>query len=239
MSVEKIMGTKGPLLFSYRESDMRAAMDLLVLVPDQKRALFMAERMRVDFVYHTAALEGNPFTFPEVKTLLDGVTVGGHKLSDSEQVLNLNRALSHVIRLVKEGAFQIDAPTACGIQGIVAREEALTWGVLSDLAAVFARGAETLHNVQDPILRAMLVFLWGSLNQFFYDGNKRTSRFLANGTLLAAGFPPLMILAKDQLSYNQIMTRFYDSQEATEALNWLYDYYRERISGFGFDKTPV
>ena len=105
---------------------MQAAKKRLSLVPDQRRALLMAEKWRVDFVFNTVALEGNPFTFPEVKTLLDGITVGGHKLSDAEQVLNLNRALSHVIALVKDKRFRIGAPTACAIQGIVAREEALT-----------------------------------------------------------------------------------------------------------------
>ena len=46
-----------------------------------------------------------------------------------------------------------------------------------------------------------------------------------------------MTLAKDQLSYNQVMTRFYNTQDGTEALNWFYDYYRERVAGFGFDNT--
>ncbi len=217
-----------PLQFTYNTAEISQAQSRLALVADHRRALFMAERMRVDFVFHTVALEGNPFTFPEVKTLLDGVTVGGHKLSDSEQVLNLNRALTHVIELVKKSVFQINAETACGIQGIVAREEALKWGAFRDgmvslagtaylppapdkLPSLFDQGARHLNAVEDPVLRALLVFLWGSLNQFFYDGNRRTSRFLAIGSLMTAGFPPLMILAKDQLVYNQTMTRFYDT----------------------------
>lgn len=252
MTVDTVMADKGPLQFSYRLDDIQFEKNQLSLVADQKRALFTAERMRVDFVYHTAALEGNPFTYPEVKTLLDGITVGGHKLSDSEQVLNLNRALSHVISLVKDKTFTIDAKTACEIQGIVARDEALTWGVFrngvvylggtnyvppaaSELPALFERGQVAINAIDDPILRAFLVFLWGSLNQFFHDGNKRTSRFLAIGTLLTTGLPPLMILAKDQLAYNQVMTRFYDTQDATEVLNWLYSYYRERTINLGFD----
>jgi Fic family protein len=252
MTVESPIATKGPLLFLYRNGDIQAARDRLNLVPDQRRALFFAEKSRVDFVYNTVALEGNPITFSEVKTLLEGVTVGGRKLSDAEQVLNLNRALSHVITLVKTKNFRIDASTACAIQGIVAREEALEWGIFrsgyvgiegteyrppeaNELPKVFANGESVINAIEDPIFRAFMTFLWGSLNQFFYDGNKRTSRFLANGTLMTAGFPPIMILAKDQLAYHQVMTRFCDTQEATEALNWLYDYYRERITGFGFD----
>lgn len=34
-----------------------------------------------------AALEGNPFTYAEVQTLLEGITVGGHKLADADQIL--------------------------------------------------------------------------------------------------------------------------------------------------------
>ena len=240
------------LRLQYDAVRVAAARDKLHLKPDAARALFMAEKMRPDFVYHTAALEGNPFTFPEVKTLIEGITVGGHKQSDAEQVLNLTLALTHVMGLVKADAFKIDAATACAIQGIVAKREALKWGEFrdgavfiagtsyqppkpADLPLVFAQGEAVINAESDPIFRAFLVFLWGSLNQFFYDGNKRTSRFLAIGTLLTAGYPPLLILAKDQLIYNQVMTRFYDSQDATEALEWLYGYYFERVTGFGFD----
>lgn len=242
--------SKQPLQFD--TAAVSTARAKLAFKPDRARALFMAEKMRPDFVYHTAALEGNPFTFPEVKTLIEGITVGGHKQSDAEQVLNLNQALTYVLGLVKAGTFRIDAATACAIQGIVARHEALKWGEFrdgtvfiagtsyqppkpADLPLVFAQGEAAINVEADPIFRAFLVFLWGSLNQFFYDGNKRTSRFLAIGTLLTAGYPPLLILAKDQLIYNQVMTRFYDSQDATEALEWLYGYYFERVTGFGFD----
>ncbi|MES2262002.1 MAG: Fic family protein [Pseudomonadota bacterium] len=254
MSIDAILSSKGPLLFCCDLSAIAEERRQLQLVPDQKRALFLAEKGRTDFVYNTAALEGNPFTYPEIQTLIDGITVGGHKVSDEEQVLNLNQALSYVMGLVKQGTFRLDEETACAIQGIVARNEALTWGKFrdgkvniggtdyappnaADRPGIFATGKKILSAEPDPIIRAFLVFLWGSLNQFFYDGNKRTSRFLANGTLLTAGFPPLMIFVKDQLTYNQVMTRFYDTQDATEALGWLYRYYREKITGFGFDQN--
>lgn len=252
-SIREVLSRKGGLLFSYDRDRVEEAAASLSLVPDQRRALFFAEKSRADFVFNTAALEGNPFTFPEVKTLLDGITVGGHKLSDADQVLNLNRGLSYLIGLVKAGTFRIDAETACAINGIVARDEALEWGQFrsgqvsiggtdymppkaGDLPAIFDSGKTELNREPDPIRRAFLAFLWGSLNQFFYDGNKRTARFLASGTLLVEGYPPFVVLAKDQLAYNQVMTRFYDSQDATEALQWLFGYYAERVRGFGFDK---
>ena len=35
--------------------------------------------MLPEYVWDAGVLEGNPFTFPVVKTLLEGVTVGGAK----------------------------------------------------------------------------------------------------------------------------------------------------------------
>ncbi len=242
------------LLFGYDPAEASAARARIRIVPDKARALYVAERSRVDFVYNTAALEGNPFTFPEVKTLLDGITVGGHKLSDAEQVLRLNAALTYVIGLVRADSFELTADTAQTIQGIVAKDEALKWGMFRDslvfiqgtdyqvppadqLPAIFERGRLALEQIEDPIHRAFLVFLWGSLVQFFYDGNKRTSRFLCNGILMKSGYPPMMISAKDQLAYNQTMARFYDSQDATEALEWFYGLYAQRIEQFGFEPS--
>lgn len=255
MNVPGSTSMKDALLFSLDPAEAAQARVRIQIEPDPRRALYVAERGRVDFVYNTAALEGNPFTFPEVKTLLDGITVGGHKLSDAEQVLRLNKALTYVIGLVKAGKFELSAATAQSIQGIVAQDEALQWGVFRDgavfiqgtddkvppadqLDEIFERGRLFLLGIVDPVERAFLAFLWGSLVQFFYDGNKRTSRFLCNGILMSAGFPPMMITAKEQLAYNQVMSRFYDSQDATESLVWFYGRYAERLEHFGFAQPP-
>jgi Fic family protein len=81
----------------------------------------------------------------------------------------------------------------------------------------------------------MLLFLWGSLSQFFYDGNKRTARLLANGVLLQAGLPPLTIKAQDQLAYNAMMVTFYNTQQADAALAWLFGYYQQGLGALGFE----
>jgi hypothetical protein len=38
-----------------------------------------------EYVWDAAVLEGNPLTYPEVQTLLDGITVGGRKISDEHR----------------------------------------------------------------------------------------------------------------------------------------------------------
>ncbi len=251
MTVFNILTAKESLLFGYDATRVAEARAKIAIEPDQKRALFIAERSRVDFVYNTAALEDNPFTYPEVQTLIDGITVGGHKITDSEQVLRLNQALSYVIALIKDVKFEFTAQIAKEIQTIAAKTEALELGVFRNggvsvggstfkvpnadmLDTLYEQGKQTLNTIADPIQKAFLLFLWGSLIQFFWDGNKRTSRFMCNGILMDAGYPPMMITKEEKLAYNQTMLQFYNTQDATEAMVWFYERYLERITHFGF-----
>ncbi len=62
---------------------------------------------RLLFVWDAAVLEGNPFTFPEVRTLLDGVTIGGRRIADQEQVLNLAESSRRLLAMVRTGQFEL------------------------------------------------------------------------------------------------------------------------------------
>ena len=75
-----------------------------------------------------AKLEGNPFTYPEVQTLLDGITVGGRKISDERQILNLAEAATELARLVKAREFLLSKEISDRLQFLLAREEALESG---------------------------------------------------------------------------------------------------------------
>ena len=50
--------------------------------PNRDKALMLAKREVGVLVHDSILLEGINFTLPEVNTLLEGVTVGGHALSD-------------------------------------------------------------------------------------------------------------------------------------------------------------
>lgn len=207
-------------------------------LPDQRRALFRVHKLYPDIVWETTMLEDNPFTLPEVKTLLDGVTIGGHKLSDEQQVLNQHKSLEYMIGMVKKGSFSWDKERFCLLNGLIAYEEALKWGEFRDgpvsiggtdyipppaeqLDGIFAKGLAVLDSVPGDLERALAFFLFGALNQFFYDGNKRTSRLMMNGHLLSHGLDAISIPAKEKLSFNEKMIRFYDLRDGTEMMQFL------------------
>jgi len=217
-------------------------MSTVPFTPDKKKYLFLAKKDKVDFVYNTAALEGNAMTYPEVETLLDGITVGGHKLSDEQQILNQNRSVELLFTMLDKDTFSLSKDVLFQLHSEVAKDEALTWGRFRDsnvniggtdylppdasaLDRLFKDGVVALNDIKHPILQGLTYLLFGARSQFFYDGNKRTSRLMMNGLLLSNGYPMLNIKAKDRLEFNKRMIAFYDTGDYTEALKYLLAYY--------------
>jgi len=97
--------------------------------PDVRQACFRVRKIFEGVVHDTVALEGNPFTLPEVKTLLDGVTVGGHRVEDERQVLNQAESWKELLARIERGSFEVDHRTFCDLHRLVARKEAVEWGV--------------------------------------------------------------------------------------------------------------
>jgi Fic family protein len=75
-----------------------------------------------------AYLEGTPLTYTEIKTLLDGISVGGRKISDVEQVLNLRNAWTRAETLITRNEFSLTKEIFGEINGLVSQNEALIRG---------------------------------------------------------------------------------------------------------------
>ena len=60
--------------------------------PNKRLVIQLAKRQLSELVYDAVNLEGVNMTLPEVQTLLEGITVGGHKLSDQEMAVNQAKA---------------------------------------------------------------------------------------------------------------------------------------------------
>jgi len=236
-----------------------------------KRAIFRFHRMLPEYVWDAGVLEGNPFTFLEVKTLVEGVTVGGHKLSDQQQILNLAESSKCLISMVDRSEFLLDKPTFCRLQSIVARNEAPEWGHFRgegaevafapdvalgqsgrftplstltgavELNRMFADGVGALEReVPNVFERALAFYHFGALQQFFFDGNKRTSRFMMNGVLMANGIDAVSIPASRAQQFHSKMVDFYVSRNATPMMAFILDCHpsREKPRKFGVNPAP-
>ncbi|WP_027849378.1 Fic family protein [Marinospirillum minutulum] len=194
--------------------------------PNIPLALQLAKRDIPALVYDAVNLEGVAMTLPEVQTLLDGITVGGHRLSDQNMALNQGKAWEFIFSLVEQGKFQFNKETALKIHAIAGQEEALEWGKFRS-GYVSIAGSEyeppapdeldirwieverQVESTKDIYDQAITAFLQMARSQFFWDVNKRTGRFMMNGILLAAGYPIVNVQAKRQQEFNTLMLDFY------------------------------
>lgn len=225
--------------YKINQTDTRS---LEIFKANKKISFFSAKKDKIDFIYNTSALEGNAMTYPEVQTLLEGITIGGHKLDDEQQILNQNRSVNLLFKMLEEEKFQLNKSTLLKLHKKVAFEEALTWGEFrtgnvniggtdflppkaEKLDTIFQEGISEIKIIKHPILRGITYFLFGAKNQFFFDGNKRVSRLMMNGILLSYGYPILNIKAKDKLKFNKYMIEFYENKDIEKTLLFFIDYY--------------
>ena len=196
--------------------------------PNPPMAKQLAVRDVPSLVYDAVNLEGVAMTLPEVQTLLDGITVGGHKISDQNMALNQADAWRRLFELVSNNVFSFSKEAALEIHKIAGKEEALEWGAFrtgnvtisgsdyeppspKELEKAWADIEHAVSSCNDIYDRAITAFLRMARAQLFWDVNKRMGRFMMNGILLEAGFPIINVTAKKQKEFNQLMLEFYGS----------------------------
>lgn len=216
------------------------------LTPNRPKALMLAKRQLSELVCDAVNLEGINMTLPEVQTLLDGITVGGHKLSDQQITLNQGTAWQTLFQWIEQDKFEVSAKTACNLHTIAGKEEALEWGQFrsgnvmiagtqyqppasNELPQRFETMLADMERLDDIYDQAIHLFLSMARNQFFYDVNKRTGRFMMNGHLLQHGYPAINLPAKRQLKFNQLMLAFYDSADQSAMNAFMRSCLDERI----------
>lgn len=216
------------------------------MMPNQSLALQLAKRDLPALVYDAVNLEGVAMTLPEVQTILDGVTVGGHRLSDQNMAINQARAWTYIFALVEQGSFQFNQKNVLKIHQIAGQEEALEWGQFrsgyvtiagthyeppapEDLDTARREVERQVDHEPDVYDRAITAFLQIARTQFFWDVNKRTGRFMMNGILLAHGFPIINVPAKRQQSFHELMLDFYASNDMTAMNQFLRSCLDEKI----------
>lgn len=214
--------------------------------PNKAKAMMLAKRQLAEFVCDAVNLEGINFTLPEIQTLLDGITVGGHKVTDQQIALNQAETWRTLFALIEKNLFAITPEIVCSLHRIAAKDEALEWGkfrsggvtiagtdyipprsdTLPELFEEMMKEASQLSDIYD---RAIYLFLTMARYQFFYDVNKRMGRFVMNGLLLNNGYPAINLPAKRQLEFNQLMLAFYETGDQKPMNNFLRSCLDEKI----------
>ena len=207
--------------------------------------IFLAKRNIVDNVYANARMEGLNVTFPQTKTILDGVNVPYLKIDDIQCILNLRDAWKYIINNISE---EFNLEFICKINELVARNESIEWGKLRN-GNVSITGNTYIPNIPNEgqtrqeienILeitnatdRAIEYMLYGMRSQLFWDGNKRTSTIAANKIMIENGAGIIKVPDNKLEEFNILLTKFYDENDKEEIKQFIY---QNCIDGIIFEK---
>ena len=205
------------------------------LTSEQSR--FLAKKKWDENVYCGMRMENRAVTFPQTKTILNGVNVPSVQLDDIQAILNMRDAWRFLLDTISD---PLTLEYICKLNGFITRNEALEWGKLRT-GSVGISGTDyippipTQAGVEQELQailekdtsateKALQAFLWGARGQFFWDGNKRTSMTVANKILLSAGAGMLTITDRHMEQFNTLLLHFYNTGEETDLKKFLYDH---------------
>ena len=209
--------------------------DKYKLTPEQ--SAFLAKKKWDENVYCGMRMENRAVTFPQTRTILNGVNVPNVQLDDIQAILNMRDAWKYLMG-------SIEAPLTleyiCKLNEYIARNEALAWGTLRtgsvgisgtdylppipDKNAVEADLAAIMGKDTTATEKALEAFVWGARGQFFWDGNKRTSLTVANKILLMYGAGIMTITDKHMERFNGLLLDYYNTGKAEDLKQFLYDH---------------
>ena len=213
---------------------MKNYADKFQMTPEQ--SLFLAKKKWDENVYCGMKMENRAVTFPQTKTILNGVNVPNVQLDDIQAILNMRDAWKHLLNTINE---PVTLEYWCKLNEFIARNEALEWGKLRtgtvgisgtdyippipQQEVVQQELADILNSDVSATEKALNAFVWGARGQFFWDGNKRTSLTLANKILVEAGAGILTITDKHMEQFNVLLLDYYNTGISDTLKVFLYE----------------
>lgn len=185
------------------------------------------ERLGIDLSWKSSEIEGNTYTLLETVNLLkDKIEAKGKKREEATMLLNHKEALKAILErpayfkqlsrakiedvhsmLINElGVARSLRHIRVGISGTRYRP----LEVESQIVEAITDFCQLVNGKQNPYEQALLTLLLLAYIQPFTDGNKRTSRLMANALLISNGLCPLSFRSVEANDYRAALLLFYE-----------------------------
>ena len=190
----------------------------------QKKEL---ERLIIELSWKSSKIEGNTYTLLDTeKLILENKEAPGHDKKEAQMILNHKEAFN----FVRENSVQFKTITRKNLEdlhSILVKDLSVGLGLRKKLVGIVGSKYQPLDNIHQisetidslsttisrmssPYAKALVALLGIGYIQPFEDGNKRTSRLMANAILLAHSRAPLSYRSVDENDYREAMLVFYE-----------------------------
>lgn len=196
----------------------------------QKKEL---ERLIIELSWKSSKIEGNTYTLLDTeKLVLENKEALGHDKKEARMILNHKDAFTFIHEYKNKfttlSRFNLEQVHTILVNGLNVQK-----GLRSKPVGVLGstyQPLDNLHQITDavdalakavsrattPYTKALIMLLGISYIQPFEDGNKRTSRLMANAVLLAYGCAPLSYRSVDEKEYRDAILVFYELNSMME-----------------------
>jgi Fic family protein len=185
------------------------------------------ERLVIELSWKSSKIEGNTYTLLDTeKLILENKEAVGHSRQEAQMILNHKEAFYYIREniadfktvtkknlkelhaiMVKDLGVDIGLRSApVGITGSAYRPLDNVYQITEAVEAL----AGAVSHMDTPFEKALIALLGISYIQPFNDGNKRTSRLMANALLLAHDCAPLSYRSVDEEEYRSAILAFYE-----------------------------
>ena len=259
--VTKKVKTSEPILFNFSIFDHLTNLFTPKEMPIQKKlseqlekldktiAKRELERFVIELAWKSSQIEGNTYSLLETEVLIRTQKEAlGHSKEEATMILNHKSAfdtimankdkfkilnLSDITQLHNVLIENMDVTPGIrkhpvGITGSVFRPLDNEWQIREALEKL----VEAVNKSKYPLEKALIIMSVLAYIQPFADGNKRTSRMLANAILVAFDYYPISYRVVDEIEYKHAIINFYEQNSLYEIKKILISQYKFAIENY-------
>jgi len=185
------------------------------------------ERLIIELSWKSSKIEGNTYTLLDTeKLILENQSAVGKSREEAVMILNHKAAFDFVRNNARDFR-TLNYNNLERLHAILIKDLNVNVGLRSKPVGITGsvyRPLDNKYQIQEAVLelskvvdkldspydKALLALVGLSYIQPFEDGNKRTSRLMANAILLAYDLAPLSYRSVDEKNYRQAMLVFYE-----------------------------
>ncbi|MBU6232211.1 Fic family protein [Patescibacteria group bacterium] len=186
-----------------------------------------SERFVIELSWKSSKIEGNTYSLLDTERLIkEGISVPGKAGDEAAMILNHKAAFEFIVKHRQQFA-DISRPLVEEVHAMLVKDLGVGRGYRKGAVGITGskyRPLENEHQIREAMDelfsavrripsaygKALLALVGIGYIQPFEDGNKRTSRLIANAILLSSGKAPLSYRSVDEDAYREAVLAFYE-----------------------------